>query len=171
MRPRKGPDHQSPLQQDAVVEKLVPEPASPPNLKVLIGLLGRSPREGYWRIYVSAYLSEYFEFRSEDVCHHQRLEPDQSVLGGTIVWVKDTAEIARGSSIAADTAQEFLQGEIARAMFSAARAPGAVLGGSRPWLAAVNTWVCQNQTAGTCTLVLCTRVDECRISREANPCV
>jgi hypothetical protein len=171
MTTRKGQDSDSSLEQDPVVEKLVPDPGEPPKLKVLIGLLGRSPREGYWRLYVTAYLNDYFEFRGDEVVHHQRLEPNQSPLGGTVVWVRATAEILRTSSTPAVTAQEFLQGEIARALFPAAIASATSLAGLRPWLAAVNTWVCTNQTAGTCTLVLCTRVEECRISREANPCV
>jgi len=167
----KEPDLDSSLEQDSVVEKLVPDPAEPAKLKVLIGLLGRSAREGYWRLYVTAYLDEYFEFHGREVCHHQRLEPNQSPLGGTIIWVRATAEILRTKSTPATTAQEFLQGEIARASSLAAIASPASFGGLRPWLGAVNTWVCGNQTAGTCTLVACTRVEECMISREANPCV
>jgi hypothetical protein len=157
------------LSEDEIVQKLVPEPGEKLGLKVLVGLLGRSPREGYWRLYVTAYLNDYFEFLGDDVCHHRRLQPDQSPLGGTIVWVKATADIARISSTPAMAAQEFLQGEIAKALFPSALA--SPVGGLRPWLFAVNTWVCTNRTAGTCTLVLCTRVEECKISREANPCV
>ncbi|MQA28219.1 MAG: hypothetical protein GEU82_00060 [Luteitalea sp.] len=166
---RQDPD--DPLGQDSVVEKLVPDPAAPPKLKVLIGLLGRSSREGYWRLYTTAYLNDYFEFPGDQVRHHQRLATNQSPLGGTVVWVSAEAEVLRTTSTPAAAAQEFLQGEVARALSPATNLSVGGIGGMRPWLAAVNTWVCTNQTAGTCTLVLCTRVDECRISREANPCV
>jgi hypothetical protein len=160
----------SSLKQDPVVEKLVVDPENPPKLKVLIGLLGRSAREGYWRIYVTAYLNDYFEFREDEICHHQRLESDQSPLGGTIVWVNAAAEISRTSAAPSGAAVEFLQGEILRAPLARTIGSSLAVWGMRPW-GAVNTWICVNQTAGTCTLVLCTKVEECGISREANPCV
>jgi hypothetical protein len=167
MTASKGKDPDSLPEEDPVVEKLIPDPAEPPKLKVLVGLLGRSAREGYWRLYVTAHLDEYFEFHGNEVCHHQRLESHQAPFGGTVVWLRATAEIIQARSTPAATTQEFLQGEIARAL-SLVVAPGLI--GLRPWLGAVNTWNCPHQTAGTCTLVACTRVEECKISREANPC-
>jgi hypothetical protein len=59
-----------PLVPDPLVEKLVPDPCQPSTPTVaLLGLLGRSSREGYWRLYFSSGLKRYAEFKEEDVLH------------------------------------------------------------------------------------------------------
>jgi hypothetical protein len=156
------------MEQDPLIEKLVPDPSEPPRVSILTGWLGRSQRKGYWRLYVTSSLDEYLEFREEDVRHYQSLRTDESPLGGTVVWVREGAEILRTTSTGAATEREFLRGEIARA-FLARGSTIPTFPGLPP--RAVNTVNCTNPTAGTCTLVLCTRVEECKISREANPCV
>jgi hypothetical protein len=159
------------MEQDPLVEKLVPDPSELPKVRVLIGWLGRSQREGYWRLYVTPSLDEYLEFREEDIRHNHNLNSNESPLGGTVVWISDAAEILQKSSTATAAEREFLRGEISQAFLPAAGFAIGGRSGPRGGPAAINTWICENQTAGTCTLVLCTKVDECRISREANPCV
>jgi hypothetical protein len=157
------------LKPDAILETLTQGSEAPPNLKMLIGVIGRATRVGYWRLYVNAYLTEYFEFLGEDVYRHHRM-PSESPLGDTIVWLKATAEILRTSSTPSAAAKEFLDGEIAQAIFSMPTSARTGLGGRRAQLTIANTLNCANPSAGTCTLVACTRVPECAISREANPC-
>ena len=55
---------------DQLVDSLVPDPSQPPTPTVsLLGLLGRSAKEGIWRLYFSAELNRYAEFKEEDVLH------------------------------------------------------------------------------------------------------
>lgn len=157
------------LVQDSVVDKLIPDPAQSSNFAVVSGWLGRSDREGKWRLYVSPTLNEYVEFSSEDVCHHEPLD-QASAVARTIVWLKAAAEMVLVQSAPAATQREYLQGNITRELLGG---PGFPVGGgpvTRPPVGFPNTWLCQNKTAGTCTLVWCTRVNECLISREVNPC-
>jgi len=82
---------------DPLVESLVPDPSQPPPPTVtLVGLLGRSPKEGYWRLYLTMELNRYAEFKQEDVLRSAkipRMEPPFMGLQGTIVWLKRDAEI------------------------------------------------------------------------------
>jgi hypothetical protein len=159
------------LAQHPLVDKLLSDPGQPSQFAVLTGWLGRSDQDGKWRLYVSPTLNEYVEFSSEDVCHHAPLD-QQSVLARTLIWLKATAEIVWVQSTPAATQREYLQGDITRSLLPRIGFP--IIGGTVTntlvgW--SPNTWNCQNRSAGTCTLVLCTRVNECLISREANPCV
>lgn len=85
------------LKPDPIVEKLVPDPSEPalPAI-VLTGLLGRSARDGYWRLYFTAELSEYTEVREEDVLHHESMgkeHPPFVGLESTKLWIKRDAEV------------------------------------------------------------------------------
>jgi hypothetical protein len=79
-----------------VVEALVPDPAQPPSDAMVIqGLLGRSDKEGYWRIYYSSDLKTYAEFRAEDALYSEPIPKEESALGleVTRVWLKQEAEM------------------------------------------------------------------------------
>lgn len=167
METGRHPDDEARLAEDPVVGRLVPDPANPPELRVVTGWVGRSATPGCWRLYLVPTLREYLEFRDDDVVHHEPLRSDAR-FAPTALWLRAGASVNHVTIEASAVEGEFLQGELTRAF--AAPGVGGRVGPGRPVLA-VNTWNCTNQTAGTCTLVLCTRVDECRISREANPCV
>jgi hypothetical protein len=86
-----------PLVADPVVEMLVPDPSRPPTPTVsLLGLLGRSTKEGYWRLYFSTELNRYAEFKEEDVLHSVKVPrelPPFLGMEATRVWIKRDAEI------------------------------------------------------------------------------
>ena len=72
------------LEQHPLVEALVPDPSQgPPNATVLRGFLGKSTREGAWRLYLTAALDEYVEINEADILHSRPLSDDE----GTLVWV------------------------------------------------------------------------------------
>jgi hypothetical protein len=82
---------------DPLVESLVPDPSqlSPPTV-TLAGLLGRSAKEGHWRLYFSSALKRYAEFEGEDVLGSVKIPKEQSPFAGleaTRVWLKREAEV------------------------------------------------------------------------------
>jgi hypothetical protein len=110
------------LRQHELIDKLVPDPAQPQTLAVLSGLLGRSPRSGYWRLYLTAAFDEFAEVREEDIVHSQSLTPAQSALGRTIVWVRSGASVQHTRQSSRQTQAEFLQGTIATRYVTSAAA-------------------------------------------------
>jgi hypothetical protein len=90
-------DPPDPLVADAFVERLVPDPSQPPTPTVsLAGLLGRSAKEGYWRLYFSSTLKRYVEFKEEDVLHSVKVPralPPFLGMEATRVWIKRDAEV------------------------------------------------------------------------------
>jgi hypothetical protein len=71
-----GPEEE--LSQDPFVEKVRPDPSEPPiPIRVFEGLLGKSDREGYWRLYFSRELDNYAEFRQDDVVFSEPIPPDE----------------------------------------------------------------------------------------------
>jgi hypothetical protein len=84
------------LQEDAFVEGLIHDPTQPaPPFGVFEGLLGKSPRRGYWRLYLDIELTRYLEFKEEDVLASATIPKKQSRLGleGTKLWLKRDATI------------------------------------------------------------------------------
>lgn len=84
------------LSPSPIIEALVPDPAQPPaETTVLQGLLGRSDKEGHWRVYLSSSLTEYAEFRAEDALHIEPIPKEESPLGaeGARVWLKQEARM------------------------------------------------------------------------------
>lgn len=100
------------MKPDPIVERLVPDPADVPDVRVLNGLLGKSTRKSHWRLYLGADLSSYVEFSRTDVVHSQQLEGSDHPLGGTIVWVKRDANLTRTQSTSREAQADFLQGQI-----------------------------------------------------------
>ncbi len=83
------------LKQDVLVERLRPNPAEPFDAQILTGFLGRSVRDGYWRVYLSSRLDDYVEVAADDILESAPAAADEP-MAGTIVWVRrDTVD--RGS--------------------------------------------------------------------------
>ena len=100
------------LEPDALVERLAPDASHVPDLRVLVGFLARSTREGHWRLYLTPTLNEYVEFAEDDVVHSHAFESDESRLGGTVVWVKRAANLQHTRSVSREAQADFLQGAI-----------------------------------------------------------
>jgi hypothetical protein len=155
---------------DPLVEKLVSDLSELPKLIVLTGWLGLSDRKGQWRLYTNPNMNDFVEFKGEDVCHCERQEKE-SPVSGSMVWLRASTEVVYTRRTTTAIEGEFLQGRVIQTLPLSNIALGTAIrrfGGTG--FGAVDTWNCQIRTAGTCSLVLCTRVEECQISREANPC-
>ena len=100
------------LRQHELVDKLVSDPSQQQSLTVLSGFLGQSQRAGYWRLYLTPTMDEYVEIPEEDIVHSQSLEPSQSALSETMVWVRSGASLQYTRTMSHQIQAEFLKGPI-----------------------------------------------------------
>lgn len=113
------------LEQDRIVEALVPDPAAgPPNTTVLHGFLGKSTQSGVWRLYLTEALDEYVEIPEDEILHTQQLPDD----GGTLVWVPKTLALQHVSAQSQQVQADFLGGPITEAHLRGAAGPTAMPG-------------------------------------------
>lgn len=138
-QPPGGPEG---LSEDPIVERLVPDPSQPPTPPpvALVGLLGRSLREGYWRLYFSSQLERYAEFKEEDVLNSVKIPQEQPPFAGleaTKVWLRRDAEVEYTRTESRRVQAEFLQGSLAAGFGGAGGGLGAAQmlggGGGGPW--------------------------------------
>jgi hypothetical protein len=69
---------------------------TPTGVTSFVGLLGRSPKPGYWLLYTGLDMSRSVEIQEADIVHSEQLASDQSPfgsLGGTRVFVKQDAQV------------------------------------------------------------------------------
>jgi hypothetical protein len=100
------------LEEDAIVSRVVPEDREASDAVLLTGFLGRSRRNGWWRLYRAPDLSEYVEFKEEDVVHTEKTSSDLLPAKGTLIWLKADAALKRQEAKSQSIAADFLSGEI-----------------------------------------------------------
>lgn len=105
------------LSQDPLVEQLLPDPSQGhPNVRVLAGFLGNSVQEGHVRLYLTPTLDTYLEIPRQAVVQSQSLVSDQNPLGGTLLWVKQDADVVLHTRTNLRQRQEqFLRGNLSQA--------------------------------------------------------
>ena len=113
------------LKPDSLVEHVDPKSPESAAGTQLAGFLGKSDREGYWRLYANLSLNDYFEIAEADVLNSQQVDPAVSPTGGTILWVRPDAQIVRKRVETMEARNAFLQGAITRSFLpqSKSRAP------------------------------------------------
>jgi hypothetical protein len=111
-----GPRDPEGLEPDPIVEQLVPDPSeSAVPAIALEGLLGRSPKDGYRRLYFTIEFKEYAEFREEDVLHREPMEKEHPPFVGlesTRLWVKPNAQVTHTRTESRQVQASFLTGDI-----------------------------------------------------------
>jgi len=118
--PNKGKDKPSKnpklrLEENQFVAELVPDPANLRPFTVFVGYLGKSPQEGYCRLYLSAKLNRYVDISENDIIRSQSLRTEQSSLGAVRLWVQSNAQLSYTRVTSRQVQAEFLQGSILRA--------------------------------------------------------
>jgi hypothetical protein len=107
------PSYSIELWQDELIERLVPDPATLPDVIMVVGFLGKSNRAGHVRLYLTPLLNEYLEISENDVLHRQAAPPELNPLGGTLAWVRREANLLHTRTAAQQVQTQFLQGSIA----------------------------------------------------------
>ena len=143
------------LKQDPLVEQLAPDPGAHTPTIQLTGWLGKGSKEGRWRLYLNPQLDEYVEFSDKDVLHTQALDPKQSLLGGTMVWLRASADLEYLQVVRRQVQADFLSGGITSGFMAgtASSLPGsrgfqAALAGTRDYRCSINPHIpaCQIRT-------------------------
>jgi hypothetical protein len=150
------------FKQDSLVERLVPDPATPSDVITLNGFLGKSSRSDSVRLYLTPRLNDYFDIREVDVVHTQSLETELNPLGGTMIWVKREAELLHTRTETLDIQTEFISGDIVNSvpMTSGIRAD---LWAQTPFLRAAKT----GGVEISCALGVCESKGYCPTKGEA----
>jgi len=90
------------LKEEPILSRLRDKPGEPPaGLTSFVGLLGRSPKPGYWLLYLNLDMSRSVEIAESDIVHAEKLSPEQSPfggLGGTRVFVKRDAHVTHNAT-------------------------------------------------------------------------
>jgi hypothetical protein len=102
------------LEQDEIIARLVPDPSDPPDVVVMVGFLGESPKPKFWRLYQTLDLKDYAEIAEEDIVYSQSLTTELQPLGGTVIWIKSGARLKYSQSESRLAEAEFMQGDITR---------------------------------------------------------
>src|SRR5215471_11282505 len=100
------------LVQDRLVEQLIPDPADHQPTIQLTGWLGKSSKEGFWRLYLTPQLNEYVQFAETAVLHSQPIPEEQSPLGGTVVWLEAGTTLEHLEVVKRQVQADFLSGGI-----------------------------------------------------------
>ncbi len=83
-------------QEDAILARLKGSGQTPTGVTSFVGLLGKSPKPGYWLLYLSLDMSRSVEINEDDIVHSEQLPAERSPfgsLGGTRVFVKKDAQV------------------------------------------------------------------------------
>jgi hypothetical protein len=87
------------VKEEPIFARLRGKPGEPPaGLTSFVGLLGHSPRPGYWQLYTNLDMSRSVEIAESDIVHAEKLSPEKSPfggLGGTRVFVKRDAQVTQ----------------------------------------------------------------------------
>lgn len=102
------------LRYDDFVGRIVQDPNETPRVTLLSGYLGSSSEEGHVRLYLDEELSRYVEIPEKAILHAQELSPEQSPLGGSLVWIDSGAEVVHGPVGSKRRKANFLEGQIAQ---------------------------------------------------------
>lgn len=120
------------IRYDDFVGRIVQDPNEPPNVMLLSGYLGSSSEEGHVRLYLDEELGRYVEIPEKAIRHTQELPPEQSPLGGSLVWIDRDAEVVHGAAGTERRKATFLEGQIAQDYIGGAADYGPAAGGILP---------------------------------------
>lgn len=95
------------ISEDEVVARIVSDPNNPDVKRVTGFALGKSSRDGYWRLYLNVDLSHYLEFEKSATLHAKQFRE-----GRTVVWLKSGTRVIETKARSAPV--DFLEGEISR---------------------------------------------------------
>ena len=143
-----------------LVQQLSHRAGSSRKLRVELGILGPSDRDGYTRLYRGPDPRDFLEIRESDIKHRQSLETTSNPAGGTILWLSSRANVRNVRGHTADSHADFLQGPLADTFLPGTTVTGVPTGGAAvPAIFTAFTSVpCAIATIG---IIIYTAIEEC----------
>jgi hypothetical protein len=139
------------LKESEFVAELVPDPAQARSFTLLVGYLGKSPEEGYWRLYLNTKLNQYVDIVENDIVRSQPLPTEQSSLGAVRLWIKSNAQLSYTRVTSRQIQAEFLQGSIMRGFTpSLAGVPATIMAALRSSRGRLSINFCPTDPHSTC---------------------
>jgi hypothetical protein len=149
------------------VDKIVTDPNNVPDLMIIVGIPGKSSKDGYDRVYTDEALQNHVEVPTDDIVHRMPVPKAQNPFGFVVNWVKRGAALEYKMGPAARELASYFAGAIAGAASTgvqqpyaafgpAAAAPQAVFPSAHFWKC---TWYCGPATLigiGGCASPVCT---------------
>jgi hypothetical protein len=137
------------LSEDQLISNLVPDPANVPKVHMHIGMLGKSHREGYWRLYTTPQLNAFIEIHEDDIVHAEQLGSQGGVSQGTAAWVKDNANVVRTEVGPLQSQTDFLSGQIMKSHLASTIAANPALS---TWWLTLSTLACVVVVSTVCSV-------------------
>lgn len=98
---------------DNLVKQLLVDGKKPENLIMLYGFVDEGSSEDTIILYLDPVLATSVEIKQDDIVHEIGITKAHSLIGGTIVWVKNANTYLQGNTAKAQQdAQQFFQGNI-----------------------------------------------------------
>jgi hypothetical protein len=104
--------HKKNMMPDPIVDRLVSDPKSNPDIKVLSGFVGNSSKEGYVRLYINTEMNEFIDILEDDVIERHSTSSETNPLGGSVLWVKKSANLQYTRIESVQVQADFLKGSI-----------------------------------------------------------
>lgn len=105
---------------DEFIKKIQPDPKNIKELVLLKGYIGESDLENHIRLYADANLKKFIELPEVDVIHSEPVSLEENPLGGSRVWVNETAVFTAGNPNHANRVKSsFLEGDLIKAFANA----------------------------------------------------
>ena len=96
------------------VSKIASDPAKQPDTVLVSGYVGPASEQGHTRLYLDPELRTYVEIPNDAILHTQEIPPEQSILGGSLVWIPRNTELIHGTAVPRVKAT-FLEGRLQQA--------------------------------------------------------
>lgn len=111
-QPDPGNAERRELREDELVERLAPDIGEARPLTVLPGILSRTQRDGYFRLYLTYTFDHYVEIAEEDIIYSKPIPASASSVGGTLLWIRSSAPLQYTQITSRQIQAEFLKGSI-----------------------------------------------------------
>lgn len=110
MEKRKSP--KPTLQQDELIDDLIPDPSQHEPVTALSGFLGKSTQADHWRLYLTPELDQYVEIPENAILRTKPSPASRPTLAGSIVWVRASTPLVYKRISSIQIQAEFLQGRL-----------------------------------------------------------
>lgn len=114
---------------DKIIQELMKDVRKgAPDTTLMTGLLGESEEPECCRLYTSLELTDYFDIPKDDVVASKKIDTKDALLGGTMLFVRSSAELKHVRTSKMEARASFLSGGVVEEGATAAVPASALVG-------------------------------------------